>query len=267
MFTLTELLDQLWVDYAQLNPQAGQIHALLAARGETIVNDHLALRTFGDPRCGLEVLAEPFVQRGYVPAQEYRFPEKKLRARHYLPPQPALPKLFVSQLDLELCSAGLRQTVAGLLDQVPPGAWTRDELCTLGRLWSVSGEEYAALQAESEYAAWLAAWGFRANHFTVLVNALTSVPSLAALNSLLQEHGIALNAAGGEIKGSPQDRLEQSSTLAPLVEVAFSDGLRSVPACYYEFARRYPLPDGSLFAGFLEKSADKIFESTDAARR
>nr|WP_293271384.1 hypothetical protein [Nannocystis sp.] len=45
----------------------------------------------------------------------------------------------------------------------------------------------------------------------------------------------------------------------------FSDGVYAVPGCYYEFARRYPGPDGALFDGFIEGSADRIFESTDRA--
>jgi hypothetical protein len=36
-----------------------------------------------------------------------------------------------------------------------------------------------------------------------------------------------------------------------------------VPACYYEFARRYPIANGELYQGFIAASADKIFESTN----
>ena len=43
----------------------------------------------------------------------------------------------------------------------------------------------------------------------------------------------------------------------------FDDGSKVIPCCYYEFARRYPLPNGNLFQGFVAKSADKIFESTN----
>ena len=32
--------------------------------------------------------------------------------------------------------------------------------------------------------------------------------------------------------------------IANLVEVEFADGRHSIPACYYEFARRYSGPDG-----------------------
>ncbi len=57
--------------------------------------------------------------------------------------------------------------------------------------------------------------------------------------------------------------LEQSSTLADKVSVAFSDGELAIPSCFYEFALRYPKADGELYTGFVAASADKIFESTD----
>src|SRR6476619_3578728 len=49
MGTLQDLFERLWKDYSALNPQAGRIHALLEARGETILNDHIAFRTFAHP--------------------------------------------------------------------------------------------------------------------------------------------------------------------------------------------------------------------------
>ena len=75
-----------------------------------------------------------------------------------------------------------------------------------------------------------------------------------------------LNDAGGAIKGTPAEHLEQSSTRADSIEVAFADGRARIPSVYYEFARRYPLPSGELFHGFVPASADKIFESTDVRR-
>ena len=57
--------------------------------------------------------------------------------------------------------------------------------------------------------------------------------------------------------------LEQSSIKSGLVEVSFMEGNFKVPGCYYEFARRYPSANGELFSGFIAKSADKIFESTN----
>jgi len=52
--------------------------------------------------------------------------------------------------------------------------------------------------------------------------------------------------------------------MADKAEVAFSDGVRAIPSCFYEFALRYPQADGVLYPGFVEASADKIFESTNA---
>ena len=150
-----------------------------------------------------------------------------------------------------------------LLARVPEGLFAAPDLCAAGRPWPVTHAEVTALRRESEYAAWLAAFGWGANHFTVLTNPLAELAELTRLNDLLKAHGLALNAVGGEIKGSPAAGLEQSSTLAAEVTVAFSDGTFAVPGCYYEFARRHPGADGRLFRGFIEGSADKIFESTD----
>lgn len=267
MDRLDRIFDILWRDYSALNPQAGRIHALLEARGETILNDHVAFRTFAHPGLGIDDLAVPFVKLGYAPAGDYAFPEKKLTARHYQHPDAGRPKVFISQLHMDRLSAGIRSLLLSLINRIPPGFTSRPDWIASGRPWTVDYTTYEALGRESEYAAWLAAFGFRANHFTVFANALRTFSDLAGLNHFLRSNGFRLNAAGGEIKGSPGIRLEQSSTLADEVGVEFAGGPRSVPGCYYEFARRYPMPDGKLFQGFNEKSADKIFESTDRGNR
>lgn len=267
MDELIRLFDVLWRDYAAVNPQAGRIHALLEARGETVLNDHVAFRTFAHPGLGIEAVAAPFVRLGYAPAGEYEFPEKKLTARHYQHPDALRPKVFISQLHMDRLSAGARSMLLALINQIPPGFASRPDWIASGRPWAVEHTVYEALGRESEYAAWLSAFGFRANHFTVFANALRTFPGLPELNRFLQANGFRLNAAGGEIKGSPAIFLEQSSTLANEAKVDFAGGPRAVPGCYYEFARRYPQADGKLFQGFNEKSADKIFESTDRGAR
>ena len=75
--------------------------------------------------------------------------------------------------------------------------------------------------------------------------------------------GFKLNPFGGEIKGTPEELLEQSSTMAESLNVQFADGVYAIPACYYEFAKRYAMPNGQLYQGFVASSADKIFESTN----
>lgn len=261
--TVPLLINQLWDTYRRMNPQADQIVQLLTDRGEAIQNDHIAFRTFQDPRIGIERLAEPFVDAGYEVGGEYHFEEKKLYAKHFQHADPTLPKIFISELLLDKFSDEFREIVNKLLDQLPPGGDFGGPLCSEKRVWEVTFEDYKKLKKVSEYASWMAAHGFCANHFTVYVNALSTITSLQELNDLLTSHGFALNEEGGAIKGSPDLFLEQSSTVASVVEVPFIDGPQNVPGCYYEFARRYELPNGSIFDGFVAKSADKIFESTD----
>lgn len=261
---IESILDRLWSDYTHINPQAQRIHQLLADRGDRVVNDHIALRTFRHPKLGIDATAKLFEQHGYSAQGEYEFPGKKLHARHYEHADRALPKVFISELKLEELSRGLRRIVDSMMRQVSPAELPEDAFVLGGCPWHrILKDTYETLRRESEYAAWVAAFGFRANHFTVAVNDLESFDSLEALNDFLKEQGFALNDAGGEIKGSPEEYLQQSSTLAELCEVQFADGTAEIPGCYYEFAYRYPLPGGELFSGFVARSADRIFESTD----
>jgi hypothetical protein len=264
MKSLDELLDQLWKDYYSINEQAHGIHSLIESRGEKIVNDHIAFRTFNIPNIGIDSLARVFVKSGYKPMGEYQFPEKKLFARHFEHADETKPKIFISELKLELCSEHLQKVVVNLANQVTEEMTRKDDFVVSGVPWSrLPYSEYEKLLKESEYAAWVSVFGFRANHFTVLYNSLTSFKSFADFNAFLQNKGYKLNESGGVIKGSPKEYLEQSSTLAHPVQVQFADKKAMIPSCYYEFAYRYPMPNGKLFQGFVAQSANKIFESTN----
>lgn len=261
-----QLLNLLWEQYTLLSPSAKEIRRLFEQRGEQVQNDHIALRTFDDKRVDIEVIAAPFVKLGYVKKGEYEFKEKKLFAHHYEHSEdPSSPKIFISQLLLGKCSPDLQRIVSAALDQIPYSTLSMDSIMLKGRLWDISPDEYDLLQKESEYASWMYIFGFCANHFTVFVNELRTLNSLQEVNSLLKESGFRLNNAGGEIKGSPEEFLEQSSTIADQIPVHFGSESRSIPSCYYEFARRYPLADGTIYQGFIAASANKIFESTDVS--
>jgi 2-oxoadipate dioxygenase/decarboxylase len=259
------LFHNLWENYCQVTPSAERIHRLLDnSQGKAIVNDHIALRTFNIDKLNLEKLAAHFLALGYEQGGEYHFDAKKLYARHYEHPDPTVPKVFISELLVEQCSDALQSTVHQLVDSVSPTAVEQSDFLYSGRHWNLDYATYQTLLEESEYAAWMAAWGYRANHFTVSVNQLSQFRTLAEVNQRLKDEGFRLNTSGGEIKGSPQDLLEQSSTMADRADVAFSDQTVSIPSCFYEFALRYPKPDGELYSGFVAASADKIFESTDS---
>lgn len=100
--------------------------------------------------------------------------------------------------------------------------------------------------------------------------------TLQELNTLIEEQQKypdekwALSRPNGQaIQGQPEDLLEQSSTLAEPRIIRFSDGIaRSIPSCYYEFARRYEDPaTHQLYQGFVTKNADTLFQSTDALQQ
>ena len=262
--TLNQLLDNMWEDYCQFNPAAEKIHQALVKRGEKVVNDHIALRTLNHPRLGIKSLAKQFETFGYKAMQDYHFTEKKLYAWHYEHEKdPTYPKIFISELELEKMSPFVQETMNKLAEQVTESDLKRPDFAMRGRPWNVSHETYLKLADESEYASWVAAYGFRPNHFTVNVNSLKTFETLPAVNDFIKSLGFKMNTSGGEIKGTPEQLLEQSSTMAEQGQVKFKDGTFPVPACYYEFALRYKKPDGKLYQGFVAASADKIFESTN----
>ncbi|MEQ5834685.1 DUF1338 domain-containing protein [Marinobacter sp. NFXS9] len=259
------LFQNLWDNYREVTPSAEEIHRLLGGtQGSEIINDHIALRTFNLEKVNLDKLAAHFLKLGYKEGQEYHFEAKKLYAKHYEHEDPTAPKVFISELLVEKFSPELQTVVKDLVDKVDPNAVTADNFLYSGTHWQVDYATYKQLLAESEYAAWVAAWGYRANHFTVNVNQLEKFRTVEEINQALKDAGYTVNSSGGEVKGSPEALLEQSSTMADRVEVQFSDRTEVIPSCFYEFARRYPKPDGQLYSGFVAASADKIFESTDA---
>jgi hypothetical protein len=263
-----DLFKQLWHQYCEDTPKVKEIYHLFLAEEGEVINDHIALRTFDDPRVNIPVLAKPFIERGYVENGQYDFPNKKLFAKHFEHADPKMPKVFISELMTQDFSDYLQKTSQEIVDAIPDYLLKDvDALLMSGVSWQpIKYAVYEKLLAESEYAAWLYAFGFRANHFTVSVNHLKKFKTIQSVNAFLKKHAFELNTSGGEIKGTPSDLLEQSSTLAFPVTVNFMDGQHEIPLAYYEFALRYPKPDGHLYSGFVAASADKIFESTDKKR-
>ena len=263
MNKVTSLFSALWQDYvARLSPSAGKVHQLLS-NGDELINDHIALRTFNLPKVGLQALAAPFLAIGYKACETYDFEAKKLKAQHFEHPDPNAPLVFISELLVEELSVETQQIIHSLVEQVPAHYFATSDFLFSGRPWGLSFEQYQILAKESEYASWLAAHGYGANHFTVYVNQLEAFDEVVDVNQYLREAGFAMNEAGGEVKGSPEVYLEQSSTMADKVTVSFTEGEFEIPGGFYEFAKRYALPSGKIYTGFVAASADKIFESTD----
>lgn len=264
MQTVEDFFANLWQQYTAINPQAEAIHALLEARGEHVVNDHVALRTFNTEKLGIDNLAKIFEDMGYENRGSYDFSAKKLNAYHYEHKEnPNHPKIFISELITEAFSDELQAIVKRIDSEVGDEEMFEEDFLYTGRPWNLSFTEYITLLQESEYAAWTAAFGYRANHFTVSINHLNTFFDIQSLNQFILDNGFALNESGGLIKGTPEQLLEQSSTMAPMVNLEFSDVNHLIPSCFYEFAKRYPTEEGQLYQGFIAASADKIFESTN----
>ncbi len=260
---VSALFKDIWQQYIGVTPSAEKIHQLLG-NGNDVINDHVAYRTFNHPKIGLDKLAKGLLALGYTECGQYDFAAKKLDAKHFEHPDTTMPKVFISELRVEEFSQQTQDIIAKLIEQLPEDVSDRADFLYSGRLWEISSTDYQLLLAESEYAAWLAAWGYRANHFTVSINHLENYNDILDVNSALKGAGYALNANGGEVKGDETVKLEQSSTLADKAAVNFTDKMVEIPSCFYEFAKRYPLANGELYTGFVAASADKIFDSTNA---
>lgn len=260
---LLEFLNYCWSRYLERTPSAKKIFNGLIERGETIVNDHLALRTFCYKGISKQDMAAYFENEGMVICGEYEFPKKKVTALHLeYKDKPDFPKIFISEIHWDKLSEEVRDIISRCLRQ-QTSYGSIDELVSKERPWILSHKEYLKVLKESEYAAWLLAYGFFPNHFTVSVKDLNHFFKLEDLNQWITELGVELNKSGGLIKGTPEDLLEQSSTMADLGMVKFSEGEFEVRTCYYEFAKRYQNKEGKFYQGFIAANADKIFDSTN----
>ena len=260
---IRELFDDMWALYVRINPSVNKVRKLMEQHeGGPVKNDHIAIRTFNHPRVNREVLAQSFLNSGYKAVEDLKFEKKKLDATYYLHDDDDLTRVFISELKLEEFSSELQETVNQLINQIPNKAIEQFDFCNSGAPWSmITKETYDFLKEESEYAAWVATFGFIVNHFTISVTDCNSFENLEQVNSFLKENGYRINDSGGEIKGSVEQGLEQSSILAEDIDVEFdsmTDETHNIPGCYYEFALRH-----NNFDGFIAGSADKIFESTD----
>ena len=99
---LEQTFEGMWQDYLALNPDAYKIHELFS-KNNKVVNDHVALRTFGIDGIRVEDIAAPLLAMGYQQVQSYHFEKKHLRAKHYA--HSNMPLVFISELTVESFSS------------------------------------------------------------------------------------------------------------------------------------------------------------------
>lgn len=220
---LARFLDRLWQRYRQRVPYVQVYEELIASHGGTFVNDHIAFRTLAcqQPFCGIPSLSRLFEAFGYAPAACYQFPDKHLSAIHLQHPNGLFPKLFVSELQIGKLPAEIRRLLRqaiqthrlslgdDVLDRVAaPGSDAAEvlQVCTnwIETLpWAPPEEsDLLAVNAASQYGAWVLAHGYNVNHFTALINS-QNCPAMADIEQTVQ----ALQQAGvpvkSEIEGTP----------------------------------------------------------------
>lgn len=291
--TLEAVLEGLMSRYRERVPNVQAIfsvmldHHIIQSLDE-IENDHIAFRTLGVPHLGIQSLEKIFLHFGYQKRDYYYFPEKKLNAWWYAPPAERYPRIFISELRVEDLSDIAQKIMYSYTSEVqtdPVDLLNLDDAEAVDQflhsgLWRLpSLEDYQALAAESEYAAWVLYNRYYLNHFTISVHNLKEgYNTIATFNTFLETNGFVLNDAGGKIKTSGDGLLSQSSTVAAMVEAEFEDGRKQlIPGSYVEFAERKVLPQFALLPadqvkpfhrreGFETANADKIFESTYVAQ-
>jgi hypothetical protein len=267
--TTSMIFERFWNRYSTENPAAKRIYDLFTAHGEKVVHDHIALRTFDDPRMNIDVISRLFTENGYEARGNYEFKAKKLRGMHFEhKSDPKAPKVFISELLTDQFSDYLQTTVRDCLNRPGERVYGDPELVYGGSVWGkIPFATYNRLREESEYAAWLLVYGYRANHFAVKVNELKTFSKLQEVNEFVKGNGYLMTTVGGEIYGTPGELLEQSATMAEIQRVEFTGGVHEIPSCFYEFTLRYNRPDGTQYSGFIAANADKIFESTNYYNR
>jgi hypothetical protein len=251
---------------------------------EDIENDHIAFRTIGVPELGIQSLEKIFLHYGYTKRDAYHFKEKKLDAFWYAPPQPNYPRIFMSELRVGDLSTQAQQIITSYTNEVlvdPVSNLNLNDGPAVdaflhSSLWRTPTlQDYEALAAESEYAAWVIYNRYYLNHFTISVQNLPAgYNTVADFNNFLEKEGFTLNNAGGKIKISPDGLLLQSSTVAKMISATFAGNeVHKIAGSYVEFAERKVLPQFAHLPadaitrehrreGFEAGNADRIFEST-----
>ena len=178
----------------------------------------------------MDVLAKVFLANGYEHKGSYTFESKHLFAKHYEHKTDLLaPRVFISELILENFSRDFQHVIKKEIASIDKKLLFSDELIYAGNLWNKpSFAVYEKLKKESEYAAWVYVFGFRANHFTVSVTDLKKYDSIEKVNSFLKQNGFIINNIDGEIKGTPEELLEQSSIKSGFIDVNFEEGVREI---------------------------------------
>jgi nucleoside diphosphate kinase len=245
--------------YMRRTPDAALAYRMIDGTFDQI--DHVAFRTFNAGSYRLNVLEQWLFKQGYVATGDYNFEAKHVRARSYSNHTSKIPRVFLSELQINKLTKPNQNIINSLLLHCKsPEAFP---WCHM--IWPrVTQVQYESLLHESEYAAWVATNGLMPNHLAVALSGMNRVSHVV---NKLEIHKIKVATVGGKVKGGPALLLEQAATLADTFQYITEDNhVIAVPSAYAEFTYRWPDDHGVLFDGFVEPNANMIFESTDLRR-
>ncbi len=291
------LFNKLWDQFLERVSYAKVYSDLVTQRGGHVVNDHIAFRTFnthtGEQPEGIRALRHILLSLGYKPAAKYKFQKKKLNAVHFEHPDVTLPKIFVSQLEVEQLPEWAQQLIHKTVkdtrylltdhsiellnilkekEMLPSEAaeyLTNDLVNYFRRPWDIPDkEDLLQLNDVSQYGAWVLLHGNSVNHFTAFINYqnVKEWPDLETTCKALKEAGVPMKDV---IEGEKGSKLQQSSTQAVKEEVKVR-GERGIEQmiwtyAYYELAQRGLVEvngEKKLFSGFLGEQAKHLFDMT-----
>ena len=239
------LLELLWDRYAAEVPYA---RTFVQLSGGSFRNDHVALRTLARPGGGISTFERVFERLGWRRAGEYTFPETHLEAIYMAHPG-GLPRVFISELKADELSPRAQQLLSTLPESPPAPESTEELVGWFSAPPPPSEGALLELEKESQYGAWLLAFGRKVNHFT------GSVDDVEAWQRKMSEAGVPMKA---DIEGARGTHLRQTAThAAPLPVVLQGGGTRPWPYAYFEIAQRSPG-----FDGFLGPQARALFDMT-----
>jgi hypothetical protein len=234
---------------------------------DDVLLDHLAFRTFKSKRSGhfvdvKQLLLEKLNYR--ESGETLVFPKKKLKATWLKPPNALMPRVFLSEIDVEAfedekMSAIVRKAISSREEKGAEGQVSEEDFWEQKRdafslCENVSKEEYDYVAAKSEYAAWLLINGPEfVNHFALAMHRCRSeafrVTSGEEMSTKIVEKIGKIAKLNGEEENkvmnvSEDKKLWQFSTVSDefIAENGAGEKLKGCGA-YIEFAyREYVLP-------------------------
>jgi len=293
------LTENLWQQYLRRVPYARTYSEMVAERGGKVVHDHIAFRTFntntGEQPSGIMAFGHLLEILNYRKAGKYKFPKMMASAVHYEHPDPLLPKIFVSQLEVNELPDWAQLIINDCVAETPylisdeaialmnilgdKGAITNEageilvEEITgyFRRPWKLPmREDLLKINDVSQYAAWTLLHGNSVNHFAAFIN-LQNVrewPDLETTCRAMAAAGIPMKE---EIEGEKGSILRQSATQAVKETIPFKGEDGEIEEmewtyAYYEFTERgYVISDEGekLFTGFIPDQATHLFKMTE----